>query len=94
MRGSGSTGHELANAGDQLGHRILMSLLATYRPDDAVLSEEGKDDKARLVSNRVWIVDPLDGTREFGEPAGRLGGPRGAGGRRRRHRGRGRAAWP
>ena len=45
-----------------------MQLLATYRPDDAVLSEEGKDDKARLNSRRVWIVDPLDGTREYSEP--------------------------
>ncbi len=45
-----------------------MRLLAEHRPDDAVLSEEGKDDKARLASDRVWIVDPLDGTREFSEP--------------------------
>jgi 3'(2'), 5'-bisphosphate nucleotidase len=45
-----------------------MQLLARYRPDDAVLSEEGKDDKARLTSDRVWIVDPLDGTREYSEP--------------------------
>ena len=37
------------------------------RPDDAVLSEEGVDDKARLAADRVWIVDPLDGTREYGE---------------------------
>ena len=43
-------------------------LLAEYRPDDAVLSEEGKDDKARLTRDRVWIVDPLDGTREYSEP--------------------------
>ena len=46
-----------------------MQLLTTYRPDDAVLSEEGKDDKVRLTkSRRVWIVDPLDGTREYCEP--------------------------
>jgi 3'(2'), 5'-bisphosphate nucleotidase len=45
-----------------------MQLLATYRPDDAVLSEEGKDDKVRLTRRRVWIVDPLDGTREYSEP--------------------------
>jgi 3'(2'), 5'-bisphosphate nucleotidase len=45
-----------------------MSLLAEHRPHDAVLSEEGKDDKARLQASRVWIVDPLDGTREFSEP--------------------------
>jgi 3'(2'), 5'-bisphosphate nucleotidase len=45
-----------------------MAELAKARPDDAVLSEEGIDDKARLTADRVWIVDPLDGTREFGEP--------------------------
>jgi 3'(2'), 5'-bisphosphate nucleotidase len=42
--------------------------LARARPDDAVLSEEGADDPVRLRSQRVWIVDPLDGTREFSEP--------------------------
>jgi 3'(2'), 5'-bisphosphate nucleotidase len=47
---------------------VLTRLLAAHRPDDAVLSEEGKDDKARLQADRVWIVDPLDGTREFSEP--------------------------
>jgi 3'(2'), 5'-bisphosphate nucleotidase len=41
--------------------------LAKARPADAVLSEEGIDDKARLTADRVWIIDPLDGTREFGE---------------------------
>ena len=45
-----------------------MAELAKDRPADAVLSEEGLDDKARLTADRVWIVDPLDGTREFGEP--------------------------
>jgi 3'(2'), 5'-bisphosphate nucleotidase len=45
-----------------------MTLLARHRPGDAVLSEEGKDDKVRLGRDRVWIVDPLDGTREFSEP--------------------------
>ena len=42
-----------------------MALLAEHRPQDAVLSEEGKDDRVRLNSERVWIVDPLDGTKEF-----------------------------
>src|SRR4051794_492223 len=45
-----------------------MRLLGEVRPDDVVLSEEGKDDRRRLTSDRVWIVDPLDGTREFSEP--------------------------
>ena len=68
LRSKGLEGRELKGAGDALGHNILMHLLATYRPDDAVLSEEGKDDRARLQSSRVWIVDPLDGTREYSEP--------------------------
>jgi len=63
------TGHEdLKAAGDALGQQILMHLLASVRPDDAVLSEEGKDDLTRLTRKRVWIVDPLDGTREYSEP--------------------------
>lgn len=68
LRGKGLAGRELKDAGDALGHTLLMNLLATYRPDDPVLSEEGKDDRARLQSSRVWIVDPLDGTREYSEP--------------------------
>ena len=58
----------LRNAGDRRSHEFLMAELARERPGDAVLSEEGVDDKARLTASRVWIVDPLDGTREFGEP--------------------------
>ncbi|GAA4727242.1 3'(2'),5'-bisphosphate nucleotidase CysQ [Pedococcus ginsenosidimutans] len=53
--------------GDRQSHLFLMDRLAEARPDDAVLSEEGKDDPVRLAADRVWIVDPLDGTREFGE---------------------------
>ncbi|MEJ7741529.1 MAG: 3'(2'),5'-bisphosphate nucleotidase CysQ [Nocardioidaceae bacterium] len=68
LRTQGLEGRALKDAGDALGHQILMQLLAAHRPDDAVLSEEGKDDKARLTSHRVWIVDPLDGTREYSEP--------------------------
>jgi 3'(2'), 5'-bisphosphate nucleotidase len=55
-------------AGDAESHRFLVDELARQRPDDAVLSEEGADDPARLSADRVWIVDPLDGTREFSEP--------------------------
>ncbi|MFL6238240.1 MAG: 3'(2'),5'-bisphosphate nucleotidase CysQ [Actinomycetes bacterium] len=58
---------ELRAQGDQRSHDWLMSALAAARPNDAVLSEEGKDDAARLSAERVWIVDPLDGTREYGE---------------------------
>jgi 3'(2'), 5'-bisphosphate nucleotidase len=68
VRESGVTGRELKDAGDQAAHDLLVDLLQQHRPDDSVLSEEGKDDKRRLASRRVWIVDPLDGTREFSEP--------------------------
>ncbi|MGE2692396.1 3'(2'),5'-bisphosphate nucleotidase CysQ [Mycolicibacterium pulveris] len=54
-------------AGDKRSHDFLMHALAAERPGDAVLSEEGADDAARLRAERVWIVDPLDGTREFSE---------------------------
>lgn len=53
--------------GDKRSHNFLMDELRRARPSDAVLSEEGVDDAARLRSSRVWIVDPLDGTREFSE---------------------------
>ena len=68
VRGQGLEGRALKDAGDQAAHDLLVALLAEHRPADAVLSEEGKDDKARLGADRVWIVDPLDGTREFSEP--------------------------
>ena len=54
-------------AGDAESHRFLMDRLAAVRPGDAVLSEEGADDPVRLGAQRAWIVDPLDGTREFSE---------------------------
>ncbi|OBK54077.1 3'(2'),5'-bisphosphate nucleotidase CysQ [Mycobacterium kubicae] len=54
-------------AGDKRSHDFLMEALTKHRPADAVLSEEGADDPVRLRSERVWIVDPLDGTREFSE---------------------------
>jgi 3'(2'), 5'-bisphosphate nucleotidase len=68
VRGEGLQGRALKDAGDRAAHEVLMTLLRELRPRDAVLSEEGKDDKARLAADRVWIVDPLDGTREFSEP--------------------------
>jgi 3'(2'), 5'-bisphosphate nucleotidase len=54
-------------AGDKRSHDYLIEALARERRDDAVLSEEGVDDPVRLSAQRVWIVDPLDGTREFSE---------------------------
>jgi 3'(2'), 5'-bisphosphate nucleotidase len=68
VRTTGLAGKELKDAGDRAAHELLMRLIAEHRPGDAVLSEEGKDDKARLAAARAWIVDPLDGTREFSEP--------------------------
>lgn len=68
LRASGVA--EPGKEGDRLSHEFLMAELARARPADAILSEEGKDNPARLAADRVWIVDPLDGTREFGE-AGR-----------------------
>jgi len=55
------------DAGDKRSHDFLMEALARERPGDAVLSEEGADNPTRLNAERVWIVDPLDGTREFSE---------------------------
>ena len=54
--------------GDRKSHEFLTAELQAARPDDSVLSEEGRDDLKRLSAKRVWIIDPLDGTREFGEP--------------------------
>ncbi len=64
----GVTARELGDEGDRRSHELLVAGLAATRPDDAVLSEEGIADPARLDRRRVWIVDPLDGTREFSDP--------------------------
>ena len=66
--GSGDEPDLLRKAGDRSSHEFLAAELARRRPGDVVLSEEGADNPARLAATRVWIVDPLDGTREFGEP--------------------------
>lgn len=70
LRARGGDPDVLRKAGDRLSEEFLDAQLRARRPQDAVLSEEGTDDKGRLSADRVWIVDPLDGTREFGE-AGR-----------------------
>lgn len=59
---------DVGKRGDALAHRLLVDALRTARPRDMVLSEEAADDRARLHASRVWIVDPLDGTREYGDP--------------------------
>jgi 3'(2'), 5'-bisphosphate nucleotidase len=63
---SGLTGTELGERGDSESNTRLLLELSRARPNDAVLSEEAADDPHRLESERVWIIDPLDGTREFG----------------------------
>lgn len=60
-------GKALGKVGDRVANAFIMEALAAARPDDAVLSEEETADPGRLTRTRVWIVDPLDGTREYGE---------------------------
>ena len=59
---------DVKDAADALAQDFLAREFASHRPDDAVLSEEGSEDPRRFDADRVWIVDPLDGTREYGEP--------------------------
>ena len=65
---SGLTGKELGKRGDAASNSLLLRELAEARPKDAVLSEESADSAWRLSASRVWIIDPLDGTREYGMP--------------------------
>jgi 3'(2'), 5'-bisphosphate nucleotidase len=60
-------GKALGQEGDRLANRYLVERLRAERPDDGLLSEESKDTPERLEKHRVWIIDPLDGTREYGE---------------------------
>ena len=57
----------LGKAGDQTANQFLVHALREQRPDDGLLSEEEKDNFERLAHSRVWIIDPVDGTREYGE---------------------------
>lgn len=68
MEAKGDWPDHVGDEGDRLAHNLLVELLHRERPDDGVLSEEGRDNLARLDNERVWIIDPLDGTREFSEP--------------------------
>ncbi|HEX7822307.1 MAG TPA: 3'(2'),5'-bisphosphate nucleotidase CysQ [Sphingobium sp.] len=61
------SGKALGKAGDQTANQFLVHALREQRPDDGLLSEEEKDNAERLTQSRVWIVDPVDGTREYGE---------------------------
>lgn len=60
-------GKALGKAGDRIANAFLMEALKCHRPDDQVLSEEEKDSAQRLSASRVWVIDPLDGTREYSE---------------------------
>jgi 3'(2'), 5'-bisphosphate nucleotidase len=68
MFAAGASTWDVKDAGDAIAQRFLAQEFATHRPDDAELSEEGREDPRRFGADRVWIVDPLDGTREFSEP--------------------------
>jgi 3'(2'), 5'-bisphosphate nucleotidase len=68
VRASGMfEGKALGKAGDQTANQFLVHALRAQRPDDGLLSEESKDTEERLSKSRVWIIDPVDGTREYGE---------------------------
>lgn len=68
VRASGLvSGKALGDAGDAAANEYLCHALRDARPDDGLLSEEEKDNPSRLTQSRVWIVDPVDGTREYGE---------------------------
>ncbi len=60
-------GKPLGIAGDRTANEFLVEALRTLRPEDGLLSEEEKDSPQRLEKSRVWIIDPVDGTREYGE---------------------------
>jgi 3'(2'), 5'-bisphosphate nucleotidase len=64
---AGAHAWQVMDDGDAGSHHFLVGALRRERPDDAVLSEEGRDSPNRLSASRVWIIDPLDGTNEFGE---------------------------
>ncbi len=68
MVNDGSHHFAMKDAGDAAAHQFIAATLAEERPNDALLSEEGADKLERLDAERTWIVDPLDGTREYAEP--------------------------
>ena len=62
----GISGYQLQLTADREAHLHISRRLSELCPEDFLLSEEGRDDKARLGAERVWIVDPLDGTQDYG----------------------------
>ena len=68
VRDAGATSQEsLGKAGDEAANRFLVDAIRAARPGDGLLSEEEQDNPERLAHSRVWIIDPVDGTREYGE---------------------------
>jgi 3'(2'), 5'-bisphosphate nucleotidase len=67
LRTGDVSGRALGDRGDAEAQAAILAVLGERRPDDVVFSEEATDDRRRLTADRVWIVDPLDGTREYGE---------------------------
>ena len=65
---AGVASWRVMDEGDMQAHHFIVERLGALRPGDAILSEEGRDGPARLSADRVWVVDPLDGTNEFGQP--------------------------
>jgi 3'(2'), 5'-bisphosphate nucleotidase len=65
---AGAASWRVMDEGDMHAHHFIVERLGVLRPGDAILSEEGRDGPARLSADRVWVVDPLDGTNEFGQP--------------------------
>ena len=68
MFAAGAGAWEVMDTGDAIAHAFIAEQLLSLRPDDAVLDEEAAEDPRRFTADRVWIIDPLDGTREYGEP--------------------------
>lgn len=68
LQDAGAHPWQVMDGGDAASQRFIEDELHALRPDDALLSEEGLEDPRRFERDRVWIVDPLDGTREYGEP--------------------------
>jgi len=69
IRRDGGAGEQLGRRGDRESNRLIVEAIRATYPTDSILSEEAADDSGRLSADRVWIVDPLDGTREFSEPS-------------------------
>jgi 3'(2'), 5'-bisphosphate nucleotidase len=68
MAAEGAHTWQVMDGGDTAAQRFIADELTRLRPDDPVLSEEGLEDPRRFTMDRAWIIDPLDGTREYGEP--------------------------